>query len=252
MVTGVIAELDGEYDFSPIDWIDYDEVDYLSIVSKPQRYTLLHGYITGVYQYHLEYALDKHFYHDVIENLLSIFDTYGYESEELKRIEREFENIDAEDSDDNISKLAYQLLSYYDKTLFKYVVEDTFTVLFQNKVFLRDFNLKIAELINSLKYHEYPDILSSDGVLKRCNLPEWLKQGVFYRDKGKCQLCGTDLSRLLNNDFKIHYDHIIPLDLGGTNDPTNFQLTCSICNLNKGARNCNTKNIGTLFWDMEE
>ncbi|SEB10548.1 HNH endonuclease [Paenibacillus sp. 276b] len=252
MVAGVIAELDGEYEFSPIEWIDYEDVDYLSIVLKPQRYTLLHGYITSVYKYHLEYIVDKHFYDEVIEDLVKVFDTYEFNSDELIDIKKEYEISQLEDPDhrDN-NKLVYRLLNYFEKTLLKYVVEDAFTVLYQNKVFLRDFNLKIAELIIKFEQDDYPEVLSSNGVLRRCDyLPEWLKQGVFFRDKGRCQLCGTDLSRLLSNDFEIHYDHIVPLNIGGTNDPTNFQLTCSKCNLIKGARNSNTKNIGSLFWDI--
>ena len=32
---------------------------------------------------------------------------------------------------------------------------------------------------------------------------------------------------------QLHFDHIIPLEKGGTNDPTNFQLLCANCNLTK-------------------
>lgn len=34
---------------------------------------------------------------------------------------------------------------------------------------------------------------------------------------------------------EVNYDHIIPLDRGGTNDPRNIQLLCKRCNSRKGA-----------------
>nr|WP_256521907.1 HNH endonuclease [Halobacillus sp. A5] len=99
---------------------------------------------------------------------------------------------------------------------------------------------------------EYPDIFKKDGVISRCSyIPQWLKQGVFHRDKGRCQICGTDLTKVLNLDNKENYDHIIPLENGGTNDPTNFQLTCESCNKSKGARSNKYNNISSRFWDLE-
>lgn len=249
----VIAELDGEYGFSPTEWIDYEKVEYLSYVSKPQRFTLLHHYIWSVYVYHLSYTIDKHFSEEVIEKLLDVFDNYEIKDTELTKLRELFDKYqDAETDYRDYDKLAYSLLEYYENTLMKIVVDDIFSVLFQNKVFLKDFNLKITELTMELKQTDYPDLLKRDGVLKRCEyLPQWLKRGVFFRDKGRCQLCGIDLSGILNNDIDKHYDHIVPLELCGTNDPTNFQLTCSNCNLVKGARNNNTKNISSPFWDIE-
>lgn len=35
---------------------------------------------------------------------------------------------------------------------------------------------------------------------------------------------------------KFHVDHILPLSMGGTNDPKNLQLTCGSCNTSKGSR----------------
>lgn len=249
----VIAELDGEYSYSPLDWIDYVDFDYLPFVIKPQRFTLLHNYITDVYMYHLSYLIDKHFSEEVIEKILKVFDTYEFETNELNDFKEQYSDLQDIESDfREYDELAYRLLGYYETSLLNVVVDDIFSVLFQNKLFLRDFNLKISELITSLEYSDHPELLKSGGVLKRCDyIPEWLKRGVFFRDKGRCQLCGIDLSGILNNDVDKHYDHIVPLELGGTNDPTNFQLSCSNCNLTKGARNCNTKNIGSPFWELK-
>lgn len=125
--------------------------------------------------------------------------------------------------------------------------------MFQNKAFLRNFNIEISELVSSLSMKEYPQYLKRDGVIKRCTyLPKWLKDGVFYRDKGRCQICGKDLTGLLKPVTDKNFDHIIPLKQGGSNDPTNFQLTCERCNLKKSDKNCDTKDIATPFWELEE
>ena len=34
----------------------------------------------------------------------------------------------------------------------------------------------------------------------------------------------------------LHFDHIIPHALGGSNEPENIQILCVDCNLSKGAR----------------
>lgn len=44
---------------------------------------------------------------------------------------------------------------------------------------------------------------------------------------GKCLKCGR-------NDLPLTMDHIIPLFVGGTNDPSNIQPLCKPCNSSKG------------------
>ena len=59
------------------------------------------------------------------------------------------------------------------------------------------------------------------------------KDAIFHRDKGLCVYCATDLTRLINQQNALHYDHIVPLAKGGMNDVTNLQLLCESCNLKK-------------------
>jgi hypothetical protein len=61
----------------------------------------------------------------------------------------------------------------------------------------------------------------------RPGIPEEVKRFVFRRDGGKCVQCGS--SELL------HFDHIIPVALGGGHTAENLQLLCATCNREKAA-----------------
>lgn len=127
-----------------------------------------------------------------------------------------------------------------------------FTILYSDKNFLAFFSSKITEIVRGLKVADYPEMLTSDGIIKRCSYwPTWLSAGIKYRDKGRCQLCGCDITAVLRPDVMPNIDHIIPLDNGGINDPINLQLTCEHCNKSKGARSMTFNNVATPFWQLE-
>lgn len=51
---------------------------------------------------------------------------------------------------------------------------------------------------------------------------------VWRRDGGRCRNCGSDRD--------LHFDHIIPRSMGGSNLAENVELLCGRCNLRKGTR----------------
>ena len=53
---------------------------------------------------------------------------------------------------------------------------------------------------------------------------------IYRQQRGMCACCKGKLGT------KFERDHIIPLALGGTNDPANIQLLCKRCNQNKAAK----------------
>ena len=53
---------------------------------------------------------------------------------------------------------------------------------------------------------------------------------ILHWQKCLCVACGCDISE----DYQV--DHIIPLALGGSNDPCNLQILCPTCNKRKGAK----------------
>ncbi len=54
---------------------------------------------------------------------------------------------------------------------------------------------------------------------------------VLKRAGGRCELCGVSME-----ERRLEVDHIIPRSLGGSDDPSNLQALCWLCNANKGAR----------------
>lgn len=106
----------------------------------------------------------------------------------------------------------------------------------------------------------------------RTRRPQWaqlkwarLRAEIYERDNFECQHCGWfplsalliegqpdehDIRRNLPGNyecvrladgtageqwFELQIDHIIPVALGGSNDPDNLQTLCSSCNARKGA-----------------
>jgi len=56
------------------------------------------------------------------------------------------------------------------------------------------------------------------------------REMIYEKANGKCELCGKSI--LFDN---MTLDHIKPLAMGGTNDISNVQCSCSVCNSLKGS-----------------
>jgi 5-methylcytosine-specific restriction endonuclease McrA len=54
---------------------------------------------------------------------------------------------------------------------------------------------------------------------------------IYQRDHKKCYIC--DIPLLIN---QIELDHIIPVVLGGSSDPSNIACSCRSCNRSKGTK----------------
>lgn len=57
------------------------------------------------------------------------------------------------------------------------------------------------------------------------------RENLFARDQGRCQYCGTKLTRATAT-----WDHVIPRCLGGKTSWQNIVLCCLSCNQAKGGR----------------
>lgn len=122
--------------------------------------------------------------------------------------------------------------------LVRHISSEVFFIFFANRKLLAAFNEFMAGVMISDDdelYEENKSFFEKPGKLKRVNIPQWAKRAVFYRDRGMCSFCFSDLSGLITTQPNKHYDHIVPLAKGGLNDITNLQLLCGECNLQKGS-----------------
>ncbi|MBO7594975.1 MAG: HNH endonuclease, partial [Salinivirgaceae bacterium] len=121
--------------------------------------------------------------------------------------------------------------------IFQNITNEVFYILYTDHNFLLNFNKTIAAIIKNADNERdwnYPDnILTKKGTIKRKNIPQWVKDAVFHRDHGRCVFCNKDLTGRYTHLNKRNFDHIIPLNKYGSNDPNNIQLTCEKCNKEK-------------------
>lgn len=116
-----------------------------------------------------------------------------------------------------------------------YITPTVFHLLFSDRNLLFKFQQRVAIYVRTLQARQHPQFLRCDGVVQRLTyLPAWLQRAVYFRDQGRCQLCCCEISGLNSPNILVHLDHMVPLAAGGSNDPTNFQLTCGSCNTSKG------------------
>lgn len=106
------------------------------------------------------------------------------------------------------------------------MTDDVFFVLFSNRRVLFNLNDWIAWKVGN----------GSGGPVSRKTPPSWAKKAIFFRDRGRCCACGTDLSGLLSQVGISNLDHVVPLVANGINDVTNLQLLCDTHNSAKGGQ----------------
>lgn len=199
--------------------------DFLGPAQKllvPQRDTILHDLIRNVQFYGFEYSTGR-FPESAIDYYRALFHEARVEAPAW---------LNATEVSDHIGALDRLL-----KKITEVFTPTVFHLLFSDRAFLTLFQHRVANYVKGLRVIDHPELLTHDGVIKRpLRVPTWLKSGVFHRDKGRCQGCLRDLTGLATPVHDLHLDHIIPLAQGGSNDPTNFQLTCAKCNLSKGGK----------------
>ena len=69
-------------------------------------------------------------------------------------------------------------------------------------------------------------------TLRRSTFSTSFRLNLFLKRKGKCAACSQKIEAGKAWDI----DHILPLALGGTNEPDNLQILCRSCHKTKTAR----------------
>lgn len=217
------------------DYFDRSKADFIKKVAVPEKWTVLHEFLYEFNQQSWEQAIDAVSASEMFDEIAHIFKVTGIEAPvwfTVDGVEGHRDELDA------MMKEASRIEA-----------KAAFEILFQDKDFLFRFHSRIKEVLRLSDTTYDPQYQDSERkILRAAYLPEWLKNGVFFRDKGRCQKCFKDVSGTLHVDNKLHLDHILPLNQWGTNDPTNFQLLCQECNLGKTDKLVTPKNAIRYSW----
>src|SRR6185437_1326315 len=221
-----------DFDMKYISWLWFE--GFVERVATPNKQMILHETIHAVAFCYLEYSTRK-FPRECVDDYRSLL-------KEAKMAIPKW--LTKKQVESHVCELDPMLAKASE-----ILVPPVFHVLFSDRDFVTIFQSRIAELACELKHADFPELLLSDGIFKRPNyIPTWLKAAIFHRDHGRCQHCWKDLTGLGSPVTDLHLDHIVPLAQSGSNDPTNFQLSCRACNLKKGKKNRNTPGRYTPYW----
>ncbi|WP_417442385.1 HNH endonuclease [Idiomarina abyssalis] len=217
----------------------YDDCKTFYFLGKFQKESIFHEFIefivSGIYDEHLD-QFDLHESIKLpIERAFEYYDVTYITFQEFYHEDGLHEHIDAEQG-------CYDYMEFLKSTgaynlLLQKTTNEIFYILFQNRDLLMVFNQKIADIFETENKSDCPKqllhLMTANGFAKRKPIPVWVKNAVYFRDRGRCVLCNMDLSGILNLDNKNNFDHIVPLARFGFNDVTNIQLLCHGCNQKK-------------------
>jgi hypothetical protein len=233
-VQDAVFNAEGLDDDSPT-WHLPDDDIFLAKALKPAKVTLLHDYIYEIGVSGIDYELDKGAPEHFPESFTPLLKAASVD------LPPWLNPRDVADHLDELDRLCRDAVTT--------LVPGAFHLLYSDLNFLHAFQAAVSQKLKSFQRADYPEVLRSDGIIaKRPYWPEWLISGVFHRDKGRCQNCYKDLTGVTNLGAKIHLDHIMPLALGGSNDPTNVQLLCSECNSRKGGKDVEGNWHTETYW----
>ena len=219
-------------------FVDYQEPGFSERIGVPRQHTVLHVFLQNLEVMAMESVLYDFTHSESFEFLDWYFRLSGVEPPEWF-------------TEDEIDDHSPELKALFPK-LAPIAAESAFEILFNDREFLYEFQLRLKEVIEREDTPHPSDYFDDRGRVKRVlYLPKWLQRAVYYRDRGRCQNCLKDVSGEVYHLDMYHMDHVLPLAEGGTNDPTNFQLLCKACNLKKGGRGSRPTNRQVRFWEMK-
>lgn len=219
---------------------NYSTEQFEDASCKFQKTTLFHLYFINILFNHFnrDFKKNEDYYEeeDVMESWYELFDAYNiyvpiYRPRKNYSVYKWFLN----------RKKDFLLL-------FGYLAEESFYIIFNNRNLLLRFNYLMKQIITDNIDTFNDQNRSTKGTIKRVNIPSWVKKAVFHRDKGRCVYCNTDLTMIFNTLTNKNYDHMVPLDLYGSNDPCNIQLSCEKCNKTKSNTQHSTSKNYLTWW----
>jgi hypothetical protein len=234
--------------------LDWDTAPVLNCLARYQRITLLHYYIYAMIAVHMrrDYSKNSDLYEtEDIMRLESSLTAYNVDFVRYSEFDGSIP-LEVSDLDDPFYRWFRTNEPAFEE-MWERATEEVFFLLFANRRFLVIFNQSISTYLALGNVGIPSEFLTSRGRLRRqSNIPAWVKKAVYCRDHGRCVLCGRDLTNLLSTDRHTHYDHIVPLNLWGINDPCNLQLLCGHCNLEKSGSTVQSRYAYPPWWDEDE
>lgn len=81
-----------------------------------------------------------------------------------------------------------------------------------------------------------PDFIPFDEWFKKFNFARKLRaEKIWIEQNKKCVYCKQELVDEIKHPLQYTLDHINPISNGGSESPSNYQITCGICNGMKGS-----------------
>lgn len=173
-----------------------------------------------------------------------LYESYEYDDCERYLIMDFVEHVDKKKfvSDSSDIDAYYEApLEEWFASSFEDFIEEIFHILFADVAFLQRFNWMTTGYLENWLEHEQGKYPAS--YLERPKIPQFVKDAIYFRDRGECRQCKVSIDRSISPFQKEHYDHIVPLSLFGSNDITNLQLLCPECNLKKSNKDIPASSI---------
>jgi len=232
-VVSVVRALDDTDHFR--DFLSSSERELVHKMARPHRVTLLHDFVRSVNEFEYDYLTGK-WDEEQAPHFRQLLESAGLTAPTWL--------ADGGLPPDQKSIYSLDELVRRATPLF---TDAAFHVLFADRGFLHRFQRRIADEVRSTRHDEYPSLFRALGRLKRVALPPWARNAVASRDR-----CCQECLRVLWTDgismSDLRFDHMVPLALGGSNDPTNFQLLCANCNADKSASQRFKRNATHTWW----
>jgi hypothetical protein len=232
----------------------WDTPSILSCLARYQKITLLHYYIYAMIAVHMRRDYRKNsdlFEAEDIARLEATLTAYSVDFIRYSDFDGSIP-LEVSDLDDPFYRWFRTNEAAFEE-MWEKITEGVFFLLFANRRFLVIFNQSVATYLASGDVVVPAEFLTPRGRLRRQPyIPTWVKKAVYCRDHGRCVLCGRDLTNLLSIDRHTHYDHIVPLNLWGINDPCNLQLLCGQCNLEKLGSAVQSRYAYPPWWEEDE
>ena len=223
--------------FIEMPWEDKNVCKALGQFSKV---SILHHYIYNQLAVEKRREYRKNIYDrlpDEIEDYKQVFKDYKIKLRNEKAFQPYGDNYDEYEH-------FYLWFLYHENSfalLWEKITDEVFHLLFANRGFLLVFNNSLATYLKNKKELIPREFRNHKDKIRRAHsVPAWVKKAVYFRDQGKCAICLKDLTCLLSTDQVLHFDHIVPLNRWGINDPCNLQLLCDKCNQTKGGSAAST------------